>query len=74
MQIPPAGIIEMADDDLKNVTFEQKAKQLAEMGTATGIREGMFQQGYQLGLQTARVMLRQSTQLQLKGIKPEDLL
>ena len=80
MQIPEAGIIEAAVDALKGVPQDKLDRQLKEMHNAIGDQGSDynyargFDNGYNLGLQTARLMLATNTLLQLKGIKAEDIL
>lgn len=74
-QIPPAAIIEMALDEMTKIDPDTFLNQRKELETAMHPDVGCsFETGYALGLETARMMLRQSTLLQLKQIKPEELL
>ncbi len=80
---PGVMFIESAIDSLKNADpamLVSQAKELHSLGDvraqetgASGITND-FQAGYKLGLETARMILRGSPVLVLKGIKPEDLL
>lgn len=74
MNIPPAGVIEMAVDDLKNVPQNKLLAQQKELYSATGNDSKDFGDGYALGLQTARKMLAQSPLLMMKDISFEELL
>jgi hypothetical protein len=71
MQIPAAGFIEIAVDQLKKIPESQIQAQLAELHEVHG---SSLDTGYNLGLQVARVMLASNTELALKGINPDDLL
>ena len=73
MQIPPAGIIEIALGDLGR-DQSHLAKEKAELESVSGDLSDSYIHGYQLGLQVARAMLRQNTLLQLKEIEAGDLL
>lgn len=76
MQIPAAGFIEAAHEMLKNGTIPapQLLAQADEMRAATGVLSGMFMDGYQLGLATARVMIATNVALLRSGVNPEDVL
>lgn len=85
MIIPAAMNIEAAVDSMATVAAEMKADQtkelVAAMGAQTtkklGVRfppSGTFITGYQLGLQTARMLLAGSVELATKGVNPEDVL
>lgn len=74
MNVPPSGIIEAAVDALKGVPQHILILQRKELEDAIGVVHDDFNDGYNLGLQTARLMLETSTLLQMKGIKAEDIL
>lgn len=74
MQVPAAGFIELAKDELDTVPPDQLADQERELHEAVGGTSVTFVNGYQLGLQVARVMLSSNALLGVRGIKPEDLL
>jgi len=57
MEIPAASFIEMARDQVKSLDPDTKYEQLRELEEATGNQLAVFQDGYLLGLQTARVLL-----------------
>lgn len=75
--------IEAAIDQLPSLSEFVREDQLKELGSLGDVRaqkagaSGVtrdFQAGYQLGLQTARVILQGSVTLQFKGINPSDVL
>lgn len=75
MQIPPAGLIEAARDELGSVPEPLLLDQRKELHAATGAAMSSdFARGYELGLQTARVMIRQNTALVLHGVDTDDIL
>jgi hypothetical protein len=74
MIIPAAMFIESAVDDLKRVDSRWLADQLKELHEAVGDKPQDFQDGYQLGVQTARGMVAQSGELLLKGADPQKVL
>jgi hypothetical protein len=73
---PAAMFIESAIDMLKDGSVPDvvRATQVKELQFATGNHDPRFAQGYELGLQTARVILAGSVALALKGVKPGDVL
>jgi hypothetical protein len=80
---PAVMFIESAIDSLKSADSQMLASQAKELNSLGDARAQMvgasgitpdFQAGYKLGLQTARMALRGSPVLVIKGIKPEDLL
>lgn len=83
MLSPAAMQIESAADCLKDVSTFVRISQLKELRSfgdvraqaigATGLSDD-FKKGYELGLQTARVVLMMSGQLVQKGVKASDLL
>lgn len=86
MQAPAAMFIEAAADQLKkyditpNWIKQAQRKELTAFGSAraqelkaTGLTED-FVIGYELGLETARVILIMNPQLQQSGIDPKDIL
>jgi hypothetical protein len=85
MQIPNSDTIAMAADELLQLTEFEKTDQLKELHSAIGAsvakRLGVaypstedYQVAYLLGVQTARVIVRSSSALILKGVNPEDVL
>jgi hypothetical protein len=78
MQVPNAEQIETAIDQLNGPTIPQwlRDSQKKELHSAgpEGYATKDFANGYELGLQTARVVIAQSVVVQLKGINPSDLL
>jgi hypothetical protein len=72
---PAAMFIESAADSLKTadpMMLQAQTKELETFGY-TSDWESLVD-GYNLGLQTARMILAGSPQLILKGIKPESIL
>lgn len=57
MNVPPAGLIEAARDALGRLSEGQKADQRRELVFALAGPSEEFIAGYQLGLQTMRVMI-----------------
>ena len=76
MHIPAAEFIESAADDLKKVDTKILLDQKSELCEALGDRIDQMTciDGYQLGLQVARTMIATNIELQLKGVKLEDVL
>ena len=74
MVIPSAGIIEAAQDRLYDVDLAILADQNKELREALPHASDSFISGYNLGLETARVMLQASVALATHGPKPETLL
>ena len=74
MLIPAAMFIESAIDTLKNVPAADLADQLHELHEAVGDKPQDFQNGYQLGIQTARVLVAMSGELIMKGVDPQKVL
>jgi hypothetical protein len=85
MLSPNAEQIETAVDGLKSVTTfirESQQKELTSaMGADTLEKMGStyplthdFRLGYELGLQTARIVIAQSVALRLKDVNPEEVL
>lgn len=83
MQIPAVMFIEAAAEGLGRLTtFVQQDQQreltcfgderAQELG-ASGLSSD-FRKGYELGIQTARVIIAGSVALVLKGVKPDDVL
>ena len=58
MEIPSAMMIESAAEELNDVTQPNLDAQRKELESAMGDQPDEFQAGYELGLQTARVMLQ----------------
>jgi hypothetical protein len=71
MQAPSAGMIEAARDQVKTAMLVQQEK---ELRSALGTVSGDFVAGYQLGLQTARMVIATSVQVQLARIDPDAIL
>lgn len=85
MVVPAAMQIESAVDMLKDVRADVKTSQRLELLTAIGAdtasRLGVtypvlkdFLDGYELGLQTARVMMLGSAELAVKGVDLDRVL
>jgi hypothetical protein len=72
--VPPAGLIESAQDSLKLVDVKALHAQQCELYAATGRSDACFANGYQLGLQVARTVLMANVLLQMKGIDARELL
>ncbi len=53
--VPPAMVIESAQDMLRTLPGKQRADQRHELHVAVGETTEQFRAGYELGLQTARV-------------------
>ena len=60
MQIPPAIAIETARDELTELEPRVRLGQRKELHVAVGEESEDFVRGYELGLQTQRVMLETS--------------
>lgn len=86
MLVPAVMNIESAADWLKqdwDIREWVKADQQKELGAfgdararelgASGLSDD-FRKGYELGLQTARVIIAGSVAVVLKGVKPDDVL
>lgn len=78
MQAPNAEQIETAMDQLKGTAVpewirESQKKELHSAGPE-GYATNDFANGYELGLQTARVVIAQSMAINLKGVNPDDVL
>ena len=83
MVIPSAMNFEAAADSLRSVpqaARDDQQKELSSFGDgrakqlgATGLSDD-FRKGVEFGLQTARVMVRCSTELILKGANPDKVL
>jgi hypothetical protein len=90
MTIPAAGQIEMAADSLQQLPTDKQNQQVGELktfGAAAAIRVGAtgcsdtsntlsadFIVGYQLGLQTARMVLLLTPSIEQAGLDPASLL
>lgn len=74
MLVPAAMNIETAIDSMKHLPEWMRVDQRKELYSALGEKSEDFQQGYELGLATARVILAGSVRLALNGVKPEDVL
>jgi hypothetical protein len=75
MQIPPAGLIEAAKDELSTVEVPVLIDQRKELHVANvGPDTKDFRLGYELGLQTARVMIRQNPDVVLHIADPAKIL
>ena len=83
MLSPAAMFIESAVDNFKTVPEWLRKSQLSELQSfgdkraqdfgASGLSDD-FKKGYELGLQTARVIIAGSAALVLKGVNPQDVL
>ena len=77
MLVPADSQIESAVDSLKQLTQDRPslvAAQSQELHEALGAQSEDFIKGYNLGLQTARVILATSPELILHGVKADSLL
>lgn len=83
MQSPPVMFIESAVDTFKSLPDWIRQSQQRELTSFGDVRaqefgaNGLsndFRKGYELGLQTARVVIMGSVEINLKGVKPEDVL
>jgi hypothetical protein len=84
MNIPPAGLIESAVDQIDpngKPEKDEASELVSAIGGSTATKLGInfplspeFLKGYQIGLQVARQMLAGSMELAVKGINPEILL
>ena len=74
MQVPAAGFIEIAKDQLRDLHVDQMRKQAEELQQALPDSSAAMVYGYQLGLQTARVLIETNAYLSIKGVKAEDVL
>ena len=82
MLSPPVMMIEMAADSLKDVPEwlqDSQRRELYSFGPGRASKLGAtlsddFRIGYELGLATARTILRGSAVLALAKVKPEDVL
>ena len=72
--IPPAETIEMAVERLKREDPKALADQTRELHEATGTQSTDFDNGYALGLATARVIIAGSAELALHGANPQEVL
>ena len=77
MIVPAAMNIESAIDMLKQ--WPEKLMwvlpdQLKELHSAVGEKSEDFQQGYQLGIQTARAIIAGSAEVLMHGANPENIL
>jgi len=63
MTIPAATFIESAVEQVKQLTDQQKSDQRWELATAVGQEKATesFMEGYELGLETARVLISMGT-------------
>lgn len=70
MQIPAAAMIDVAEDELEHcVDADTRLQQLAELEEHVGDRATPdFKAGYELGIQTARVMLATNVEAQAMGV------
>jgi len=72
--IPPAETIEQAVDRLKGIDPKHAADQLQELHEAVGAQSLDFENGYALGIETARVILAGSVELLTHGADPQEVL
>ena len=85
MQVPTADMVETAADNLEKLDQGHRDRQVKELCSGIGfavasachigypLTEDM-KYGYLLGLQTARLVLQQDIELQMKGIDSTKLL
>lgn len=74
MMVPSAEFIESASDDLKKVDAAVLADQQRELYEATGKEDANLVEGYNLGLQVARLMIQVNPELAIKGIDVKGIL
>lgn len=76
MLAPNAEQIETAAEQIKQGQLSGfiRDSQRKELHSAVGAVSDDFVRGYELGVQTARVVLQGSTALMLKGVDPKDVL
>jgi hypothetical protein len=74
MQVPSASFIELANDQLPTVSPDHLEAQTRELREAMGDVSPDFANGYELGLQTARVCIETNGELQESDIKADNLL
>ena len=74
MVVPSAEFIESANDDLKKVDAAVLADQQRELYEATGKEDANLVEGYNLGLQVARLMIQANPELAIKGIDVKGIL
>lgn len=74
MVVPAAMDIEMAVDSLPKIDERVLADQARELHCAVGDTTPDFVGGYQLGIQTARLMLAGSAELAMHGADPKNVL
>jgi hypothetical protein len=74
MQAPPAGMIEAARDQVWKTGTATLEQQERELRSALGTVSEDFVSGYNLGLQTARMVIATSVQVQLARIDPDAIL
>ena len=68
-------MIESAQDSLRGVrTPAQLEDQAKELYCAVGDKSPDFVAGYQLGVETARVMITVSAEVNVKGCNPKNIL
>lgn len=74
MLAPNAEQIETAQDQLLTLSDFIRNSQRKELHAAMGTESDDVVRGYELGLQTARVVIAQSMAIILGKVKPEDVL
>lgn len=74
METPAAMFIESAKDSVARLDPQFKEDQLRELHEAIGDSSQDKQDGYLLGLQTARVVIFESPLLREKGVDPQQVL
>jgi hypothetical protein len=83
MQIPAVMFIESAADSIPNLDRAARGDQQEELTSFGDVRaqaigaSGLskdFRAGYELGLQTARVIISESAALAIASVKPDDVL
>ena len=74
MVIPPAMMIESARDTLRAENQKYIADQAKELHVAVGDKSQDFVDGYQLGIETARVMVAISAEVMTHQADPKNIL
>lgn len=77
MRVPTASQIRAAWEEIKSLPIERRPwdrDQVCELVEATGRIDAAEAFGFNLGLQTARVVLRQSGIIGSACVNPEDVL
>lgn len=77
MIVPNASHIQAAYDEIKARPIAERPwdrDQVCELAEATGRIDAAEAFGFNLGLQTARIIIRQSMAIALAKVNPEDVL